>query len=196
MSVEIAPGLPAQLPFGLGGVGHGDRGITAASFRDHVGDGLATGADKGLDHPEHGVTLAADEIQLQQLITAAQQGLQGSQMAFRQIDHMDVTPHAAAIGGEPVAAEHLHLLAPAHGHLADEGEQVVGDAVGVFADAATGMGSHRVEVTQGGNPPTRLAGDDITEHLPQRCFDVALGVDRPDSVRFQRSAPSRGSRRR
>lgn len=75
--VEVAPGLPAQLLFGFSGVGHGDRGITAAPLCDHVRDGMAAGTGKGLDHLQHRVTLPAAEIELQQLIAAAQQGLQG-----------------------------------------------------------------------------------------------------------------------
>jgi hypothetical protein len=41
---------------------------------NHVRDGMATGRAKGLNHLKHGITPTAAEIELQQLIAAAQKG--------------------------------------------------------------------------------------------------------------------------
>ena len=93
---------------------------------------------------------------------------------------MDVVADAAAIGGGPIAAEYLQAVATPHRHLAHKGEQVVGYAPGVLADAATGVGSHRIEVAQPGDAPARFAGRQIVQQLLHRSFAVAVGVDRLD----------------
>ena len=124
--MQAGPGWPAQLSFGLAEVSHGD----------HVKDELSTGTTKGLNQFQHGVPPSAAEIELEQLISARQQRIQGSQEPFRQVDDMNVIPRATAIGRGPIAAEHLQTLALADSHLAHEGEQVVRNAIGVFANKA------------------------------------------------------------
>ena len=66
---------------------------------------------------------------------------------------MGVITHARALGGGPVSAEHLELCSAAKGHLTHKGEEVVGDAQRVFANAAGWMGANWVEVAQASAPP-------------------------------------------
>src|SRR5699024_3193946 len=72
----------------------------------------------------------------------------GRHMAAGQVHHMDVVPHAGAVGGVIVVAVDMDLFQLARRHLGDVGHQVVGDAVGVFADQAGRMGPDGVEVAQ------------------------------------------------
>ena len=74
-----------------------------------------------------------------------QQAIQGSAVALGQIHHMDVIADAAAIRGGPIIPKHAELVASTNCHLADEGEEVVGDAERVFPDPSGGMGPHRIE---------------------------------------------------
>ena len=75
--------------------------------------------------------------------------------------HVDVVPHAGAIGGGPVAPEHLKLCSAANGHLTHKRKKVVGDAARVFTDAATGMSTNWIEIAQTSNPPTGLTGCEV-----------------------------------
>ena len=130
------------------------------------------------------MALAAAQIEGEQLGAFRQQHIEGGAVAFGQVHHVDVIAHAAAIGGGPVAAVHLQLLPPPHGHLAHERKEVVGDAGGVFADAATGVGAHGVEVAQPGDAPAGLTRCHIGQQLLHGRLAVAVGVDRGDGRRF------------
>ena len=107
------------------------------------------------------MALAAAQVEAEQLGGLGQQHVQGGPVPLSEVHHMYVIADAAAIGGGPVAAKHLQAVATPHRHLAHKGEQVVGYAPGVFADAPTGVGSHRIEVAQPGDAPARLTGDQV-----------------------------------
>ena len=53
---------------------------------------------------------------------------------------MDVVTLGGAVRGVVVAAEDHELLAAAHGNLGNERNEVIRDALRVFADPARGMG--------------------------------------------------------
>ena len=107
-------------------------------------------------------------------------------MAFGEILYMDVVTHTAAIGCGPIAAKHIQLLPAANRHLAHEGEQVVGDAIGVFPHAPRGVGSHRIEIAQAGNTPLiRCTGNHIAEQLFHGGFGMAVGIDGFDRCCFR-----------
>ena len=61
-------------------------------------------------------------------------------------------------------------------------ERIRSSDTDVVINLTAGMGSHRVEVAQAGNPPLiRSAGGQIVQQLFNRCLGVAVGVDRLNS---------------
>lgn len=72
---EIAPGFRGHLRFSYSELSHGDRGIIAPPLCHYLGDGMTAGTDNGFNYIQSKVPLAATEIQLQQLITTAQQDM-------------------------------------------------------------------------------------------------------------------------
>ncbi|CWR93580.1 Uncharacterised protein [Neisseria meningitidis] len=82
-------------------------------------------------------------------------------MPFCQIHHMNIVAHTGAVGGRIIAAEYRQLRQPARSHLADIGQKVVGNAVGLFADQAAFMRADRVEITQQNHAPTRIGFLDV-----------------------------------
>ena len=170
--------MPAQPLGSKRRIGHRAGGIAGAPIRDRVGHRPAGGLLERLDHLQHRVALAAAQVEGEQLGLLSQQGVQSGPVALGQIHHMDVVAHAAAIRGRPVAAIHLQPLPAPHRHLAHIGEQVVGDAAGIFPDAAAGMGTNGVEIAQPGDAPARFAGGQIGQQLLHRQLGVAVGIDR------------------
>ena len=140
-------GHPAQLPLGLGGVGVAFGDVAGAAGLDDVGQLFAAGLFKGVQHVHDAVALAGAQVADEEA-AAGLQLLDGADMAPGQVHHVDVVPHAGAVGGGVVVAKDVDLLQLAHGHLGDVGHQVVGDAVGVLADQAGLMGADGVEVAQ------------------------------------------------
>ena len=92
-------------------------------------------------------------------------------MALGQVHHMDVVAHAGAVGGVVVVAEHVQVIQLARRHLGDEGHEVVGNAVGIFTDAAALVGADGVEVAQQHHAPLRVG----VHHALQDFFDHVLG---------------------
>ena len=64
------------------------------------------------------------------------------------IDDVDVVAHARTVGSLVVIAENLESFEPADGDLGDVGDEVVRDALRVFADVAAFVRANRVEVAQ------------------------------------------------
>ena len=106
-------------------------------------------------------------------------------MAFCQIHHVDVIAYTGAVMGRPVSPKNLELFAAADGDLGDKGEEVVGNAEGVFSDLAAGVGAHGVEVTEGCDAPgCGSTCVELGEHLFNSGFGKAIRVDRLDRRRF------------
>ena len=101
---------------------------------------------------------------------------QGAQVAPGQVDDMDVVAHPGAIGGGVIGAEDPQAWQLAHRHLGDEGQEVVGDAVGVLADAAAGVGADGVEVAQQGDVPARIAKLQVGQDLLDEQLGATVGV--------------------
>ena len=97
-------------------------------------------------------------------------------MPEREVDDVDVVAHPGAVDRRVVVPEHPHEGVAPGGHLHDVGHQVVGDALGVLADAAAGVGADRVEVPQGQEPPARVAGRRVDEHVLDDELRPAVGV--------------------
>ena len=98
-------------------------------------------------------------------------------MGLGQIHHMDVVADAGAVMGGVVVAEHPQAVPASGRHLRDEREQVVGDAEGVLADAAAGVGADGIEVAQAGHPPGVVAAQGL-QHLLHGQFRLGVGVNR------------------
>ncbi|MNN98354.1 hypothetical protein D3C81_2177320 [compost metagenome] len=69
------------------------------------------------------------------------------QVAFSQIHHVDVVTHAGTIFRWIITAENTQLLQLADSNLRDVWQQIIRDAIGIFADQARLMGTDWVEVT-------------------------------------------------
>lgn len=50
--------------------------------------------------------------------------------------------------GGPTVSEHEELVALANGNFGEKGQQIVGDALGVFTHDAAGVGAGGVEVAE------------------------------------------------
>lgn len=163
----------------LGAPAQALSGIARPTVRDRVGDGTAAGGLHGLHHLQDGLSLAAAQVEGDHLCRFRQQAVQGGAVAIREIHHVDVVTHTGAIGGGPVAAEHLELFSASVSHLTHEGEEVVGNAQRVFANAAGRMGPDGVEIAQASDPPGVLStGMQIGQHSLNSGLGVAVGVDR------------------
>ena len=111
-----------------------------------------------------------------------------------EVHHVDVIAHPGAIRRRPVITKHGEFGPAANGHLSDEREQIVGNAIGVFPNPATGMGAYGIEVAQPCNPPAAVAGLDrfrfvaagrqIGEQRFCGLFAGAVGIDRLDRCGF------------
>ncbi len=145
--LQPADGLPVQIALRLGGVGEAGGDVAGAPGRYAVRNRLATGSLEGLDHLEHAVAFAGAQVPHART-NAVVQCAQGTQMALGQVHHMDVVPHAGAIGRRVVVAKHRKLHPPAHCHLGDVGQKIVGGAGRVLADQATFVRAHGIEVAQ------------------------------------------------
>lgn len=133
----------------------------------------------GLQHLQNGDALARAQVEGEEgVAVGVEQMVEGAAVAFGQIHHMDVVPHATAIHRGPIVPEHRQAGSLSHRHLADDGEQIGGLPVGVLTDAAAGMGAHRVEVAEASDAPAGLAGRDIGQQLLHRRFGVAIGMER------------------
>ena len=93
-------------------------------------------------------------------------------MAVSQIQDVEVVTDGSAVVGVVVVAEDHQLLALAGGDLGQEGQQVVGDTLGVLAHDAGGVGTGGVEVAEQSTVP--LLGLGLVAGLGGV---VALGVD-------------------
>ncbi|CWR95982.1 Uncharacterised protein [Neisseria meningitidis] len=87
--------------------------------------------------------------------------LHSRDMAFCQIHHMNIVAHSRTIGGWIIAAEYRQLRQPARSHLADIGQKVVGNTVGLFADQAAFVRADRVEIAQQNHAPARIGFLDV-----------------------------------
>ena len=89
---------------------------------------------------------------------------------------MDVVADGGAVFGGVVVAEDSEVRATAHGHLCQEGEQVVGDAEGVFAQRAARVGACRVKVAQTGGFPGWVCGAVVADDFFDGDFCAAVRV--------------------
>src|SRR5574343_98653 len=182
-AVHVQPGLPAQFALGKAGVSAKDGYVARTAVHKPVGNGHAVDPRKGIGqffnaHPPAGAEVDRDAGLL--VLQVAQR----RQVALGQIDHMDVVTHPGAIGCGVVIAEDAEELTLAHGHLGDEGHQVVGDAIGVFADQTTLVRAHRVEVAQDRHLPARVGRLQVAQDVLAHQLGAAIGVGDLQLARF------------
>ena len=96
-------------------------------------------------------------------------------MRLGKVHDIDVVADAGAVGRVVVVAEDGQLLADAHCRLRDVGDEVVGHAVGQFADERRGMGTDRIEVSQDDALDGCAAMDEVVDDLLVDLLGVAIG---------------------
>ena len=84
---------------------------------------------------------------------------------------MDVIAHARAVHRIVVVPEYVQLLQAPDRNLGDIREQVVWNPAGIFADAARGVRSDRIEIAQCRMAETRRTAANVRENR----FDELLG---------------------
>ena len=102
--------------------------------------------------------------------------LDRAQMAFSQIDDVDVVTHAGAVRGVIVVAEDGQLLAAADGDLRDVGHQIVRNAVRILTDQAGFVRADGVEVAQQNDRQRRIRRAGGLQDLLDHELRPAIGV--------------------
>lgn len=105
---------------------------------------LAGGLFKGGDHFEDGSGVAGAEIVG---FEARFQTLDGSEMTFCKVDNMNVITKAGAIFGIVIVTIYGEFGNFALINTHDNGHEIIGNAVWIFAEGAGRMIADRIEVT-------------------------------------------------
>ena len=98
---------------------------------------------------------------------------------------MDVIAHAGAVGRVVIRAEDGDPLKLAGGDLCDEGHEVAGRVVGVFADQRRAMRACRVEVAQHADGPVRVRAAQPVQHLLADDLGLSIRVHRVQGRGFR-----------
>ena len=147
---------------GFAGAGVAGGYVARTAGLDLVGDGALAGCFEGLHHLQYAGALACAEVEGFAAWVGGEP-VEGGQVAMCQVHDVDVVAHACAVGGVVVVAEDVEVGALACGYLGDEGHEVVGGAVGEFADEAAGVCAYGVEVAQQGDVPGGVAGGGVAQ---------------------------------
>ena len=102
--------------------------------------------------------------------------IQRRQMTGRQIHHMDIVTHPGTIVGRIVVAEYRQATQFPHCHLGDIGDEVIRDAVRIFADHARGMGADRIKITQRCDAHLWRRHGQILQDLLDHQLGGAIGI--------------------
>ena len=102
--------------------------------------------------------------------------IEGGHVAERQIDNVDIVAHAGAIGSGVVVAEYGEFGQFAGSHLANVGQQIIRNTVGLLADAAAGVCADGVEITQQNHTPLRVGRVEVGHHALHHLFGCAIGI--------------------
>ena len=162
-------GCPAQDLCCLVGLGVTAGDVTTAARHDLVGDVLATGLGKGLDHFQDTAAFASAQVDSVPTRMVLRK-FQGREMAIYQVHDMDVVADAGAIRGIVVITKYAKEGALTVGDLGDVRHEVVGDAVGALTNKSAGVGTYRVEVAQADELPLVARVSNIRENF----LDVEL----------------------
>ena len=102
--------------------------------------------------------------------------IEGGHVAERQIDNVDIVAHAGAVEGGVVVTEHGKLGQFACCHLANVGQQIVRNAVGLLADAAAGVRANGVEIAQQNHAPFGVGCVEVGHHTFHHLLGCAIGI--------------------
>ena len=105
-------------------------------------------------------------------------------MAQRQIHHVNIVAHSGTVGRGVIVAPYVQCFTPAGSHLGYKGQQVVGDALWVFANKPTGVCTHGVEIAQITNAPCGVALVHIAKHVFYHQLGLPVGVGGRQGVRL------------
>lgn len=168
--LHLQLGLPVQLLVGQAGVGREVENITLSALNHIVLQIAAHHGAECLDHLEH--SAAATRAQVPSLETglACAQVVERSQVTLGKIAHVNVVADGGSVTRGVVLAKNKQLLALTGGNLAQQRQQIEGNALGVLTHDARGVGTARVEVTQVGTVPLLIGLAGLLEV-------VALGID-------------------
>jgi len=89
---------------------------------------------------------------------------------------VDVIADGRAVFGVVVVAKDGEVRTTANGDLGEIGEEVVGDAEGVFAESAGDVGAGGVEVAEGGGFPGGVCDAEVFDEVFAGDFGAAVGV--------------------
>ena len=93
-----------------------------------------------------------------------------------QVRNVDVVPHAGTVAGGIVGSVDRDLGQLAHSHLGDVGDQVIGNAVRVLADAAARVRPGGVEIAEQRDLPAGLGPVDVAQHVLDEQLGATVGV--------------------
>src|SRR5699024_3867275 len=126
-----------------------------------------------VDHLADGESLAT--AQVEDPVHAGPVGLQRQHVGVGQVGHVDVVAHARAVGGRPVVAEHLDVIAVSQRHLQHQREEMRLDLT-VLACAPVRAGHVEVPQAGRGHPVHDRVGRD---GVVDRELSGAVGVGGP-----------------
>src|SRR5271165_345588 len=99
-------------------------------------------------------------------------------MSRGQIRDMDIVSDTGAIRCVVIAAKNVEAFAPSNRNLGNERNEIVRNALGIFADQAALMGADRIEVTKNPDGPALVARKHVAQHVLYDQFGPSIRVDR------------------
>ncbi len=149
--------------------------VTGAAWLDLVGNGSAAGRFKRLDHLQHRIALTGAQV-IGKDAGIRRDARQRFEVTDGEIHHVDVIAHPGTVRRRVVVAKYPQLLELAYTDLADIGQQVVGNAIGIFANQTALMGTDRVEVAQQHDGPAGIGFDKVAQDLLHHQLGAAIRV--------------------
>lgn len=170
--LKSASGGPAKLVGSTVGIGSQVKDITITTGSNLVSKVTTDSSGESLDHLVDGRALTSTQVPGTNTGVVGAQVVEGLQVTISQVENVDVVTDGSAVVGVVVITEDEQLLALAGGNLGEEGQQVVGDTLGVLTHDTGGVSTGGVEVTEESTIP--LLGLSLVAGLDGV---VALGVD-------------------
>mmetsp|Transcript_18949 Transcript_18949/g.56197 ORF Transcript_18949/g.56197 Transcript_18949/m.56197 type:complete len:275 (-) Transcript_18949:557-1381(-) len=156
--------LPPHLLLRLARLAVADRHVARPPVREHVLERLAARELVRREHLQHRVPRPRAKV-VHHAPRVGRHLLERRQVTLGQVDHVDVVPHAGAVGRRVIVTEDGEARPLADGDLLQEGHQVVRDALRVLADAAGRVCADGVEVAKQGDVELRVGGGDVAQDL-------------------------------
>lgn len=176
-------GAPPQQLCSQRRIGKATGHVAGAPRVDLVGHFDLVDPLKGVDQLQHADALPGAQVDGEALARCCKV-VERSQVPLGQVHHVNVVSNPGAVGCGVVDAEHVQAVSQAGRHLGDVGHEVVGRAVGLLPQLATGVSAHGVEVAQDGHLPTWVSRLHVTQHVFGHEFGAAVGVGDPQGAAF------------